>query len=117
MEITYTKHGDYYLPDLVLPENTETRSVGIYGKRHGHYLKTHRKLVYTELVTSGRLHSYLADIDEKIRERLDFLVKKMAEKEGITEQLKAENQMLWVGKMNNIRLCAEEIVFKELIYN
>lgn len=117
MELTYTKHGDYYLPDLALPEDTGTRSIGIYGQRHRHYLKTHRKVAYTQLLTSGRLHSYLADIDEQAREILNLLVKQMAEKEGVTEQLKTENQMEWVGRMNNIRACAEEIVLKELIYS
>lgn len=117
MELTYTKHGDYHLPNLALPKDTKMRSIGIYGQRHRRYLKTHRKAVYTQLLTSGRLHAYLADIDEQARERLDLLVKQMAEKEGVTEQLKAENQMEWVGKMNNIRAYAEEIVLKELIYN
>ena len=117
MELTYTKHGDYYLPDLALPEDTGTRSIGIYGQRHRRYLKTHRKTVYTQFLTSGRLHSYLADIDEQAREQLDLLMKQMAEQQGVTEQLKAENQMEWVGRMNNIRACAEEIVLKELIYS
>lgn len=117
MELTYTKHGEYYLPDLVLPEDTETRTIGIYGERHRRYLKTHRKAVYTQLLTSARLHTYLADFDEQARGRFDLLVKRLAEKEGITEQLRAENQMEWVGKMNNIRASAEEIVLEELIYN
>lgn len=113
MELTYTKHDDYYLPDLTLPEDTESRSIGIYGARYGSYLKTHKKVVYMQLLTSDRLHSYLADIDEQARERL----KQMSKRQGVTEQLKADNQMEWVGKMNNIKSCAEEIVHKELIYN
>ena len=116
MELTYTKHSDYYLPDLALPEDTEKRSIGIYGQRHRQYLKTHRKVVYTQLLTSGRLYSYLADIDEQARERLNLLVKQMAEQQGVTEQLKAENQMEWVGRMNNIRQGATEIVNTEIIY-
>jgi len=114
--ISYTLQGDYYLPDLTLPEETETRSIGIYGERHRRYLKTHRKVVYTELLTSGRLHSYLADINEQVQERFDLLVKQMAEQEGVTEKLKAENQMEWVGRMNNIRNQAMEIVNDEIIY-
>lgn len=114
--ISYTLQGDYYLPDLTLPEDTETRSIGIYGERHGRYLKTHKNVVYVQLLTSGRLPSYLADIDEQARERFDLLVKQMAEKEEVTEQLKAENQMEWVGKMNNIRARAEEITLKEIVF-
>lgn len=117
MELTYTKHGDYYIPDLALPEDTETRSIGIYGQRHKRYLKTHKIVAYTDLLTSGKLHTYLADIDERAREQVKLLMKQLAEKEGITERLKAENQMEWVGRMNNIKACAEEIVHKELIYN
>ena len=114
--ISYTLQGDYYLPDLVLPEDAETRPIGIYGERHSRFLKTHRRVVYTELLTSGRLHSYLADIDEQARERFDLLVCQMAATEGITEQLKAENQLLWVKSMNNIRNHAAEIVDSEIIY-
>jgi len=117
MELTYTKHGDYYLPDLTLPEDTETRPIGIYGERHGRYLKTHRKLVYTDLLTSGKLRSYLADINEQASDRLWTIVEQMKKQQGVTETLKAANQMAWVGAMNNIKACAEEIVLKELIYN
>ena len=117
MEITYTKHGDYFLPDFDLPEDTETRPIGMYGRRHGRFLKTHKKVVYTQLFTSDKLFTYLADIDEQARERLDLLIKQLVEKEGINEQLKAENQMEWVGRMNSIRACAEEIVLQELIYS
>jgi len=114
--ITYTKHSDYYLPDLVLPEDGETRPVGIYGERHYRYLKEYCKIQYLNLLTSGKLHSYLADINEQARERFEFLVEQMAEVESVTEELKAENQMEWVGKMNNIRNRAMEIVNKEIIY-
>jgi len=110
----YILQRDYYLPDLALPKDTETRAIGFYGERHGHYLKKHRKAVYMELLTSGKLHAYLADIDEQARERLELLVKQLAEKEGVTEKLKAENQMEWISKMNNIPNRAMKIVNNEI---
>ena len=113
--ISYTFHDDYYLPDLVLPD-ADDRPIGIYGRRHGEYLKQHRRVVYTELLTTGKMHSYLADIDEQARGRLELLVRQMAEQSGVTEALKAENQILWVQKMNNIRNRALEIVNSEIIY-
>ena len=115
--ISYTLHGDYYLPDFALPDATEKRHIGIYGKRHEHYLKNHKKSVYMELLFSGRLNAYLADIDEQVREQLDLLVRQLAENESITEKLKEENPMEWVGRMNNIKSRAEEVVLKEMIYN
>ena len=114
--IGYTLHSDYYLPDIILQEETEIRPVGIYGQRHGRYLKKYKKNVYTELLTSGRLHTYLADIDEQAQERFELLMKQMAEKEGITEKLKADNQLLWVQKMNNISAIANEIEMAELVF-
>ena len=115
--IIYTlQEGDYYLPDLTVPEEPEIQSIGIYGKQHERYLKNHRKTVYTELLTSGRLKSYLADIDKQAQERFDLLVRQIAEREGITEKMKAENQMEWIGKMNNIRNRALEIVNDGIIY-
>jgi hypothetical protein len=114
--IGYTLHGDYYLPDIVLPEDAETRPIGIYGERHRRYLREYKKAVYMELLYSGRLHSYLADINEQAKERFECLVKQLAKKERVTEKLKAENQMEWVGRMNNIRNRAEEIVMNKLIY-
>lgn len=114
--ISYTRQGDYYLPDLLLPDE-EDRPIGIYGERHKRYLQSHRKGFYTQLLTSGKLFSYLADINEQATERFDVLVKQMAEKEGLTEQLKAENQMEWVGRMNNIKARAEEMISKEIIFN
>lgn len=108
--ISYTLQGDYYLPDLTLPKDTETRSIGLYGERHRRYLQEYKKAVYMELLYSGRLHSYLADINEQANEQFDLLVKQLAEKEEVTEKLKAENQMEWVGRMNNIRSRADEIV-------
>jgi hypothetical protein len=113
--ISYTLNGDYYLPNLVLPDANH-RPIVIYGKQHRDYLKKNRRIVYSELLTSGRLHSYLADIDKQVRERLELLSKQIARQEGITETLKAENQLLWVQKMNNIRNRAMEIINREIIY-
>ena len=111
---TYIRVGDYFLPDLKLPE-TETQSIGIWGQRHKRYLKEHKRLFYSNLLTSGKLNSYLADIGRQAEEMFSRLVKQMAECEGVTEQLKAENQLEWVGKMNNIRSRAVEIIDVELI--
>lgn len=111
---TYIRVGDYFLPDLKLPE-TETQSIGIWGQRHKRYLKEHKRLFYSNLLTSGKLNSYLADIDRQAEEMFSRLVKQMAECEGVPEQLKAENQLEWVGKMNNIRSRAVEIIDVELI--
>ena len=111
---TYIRVGDYFLPDLKLPE-TETQSIGIWGQRHKRYLKEHKRLFYSNLLTSGKLNSYLADIDRQAEEMFSRLVKQMAECEGVTEQLKAENQLELVGKMNNIRSRAVEIIDVELI--
>ena len=114
--ISYTLQGDYYLPDLKLPEQPKVE-IGIWGKRHLRYIKQHHKIRYTNLLTSCKLTAYLADIDEQAEDMFFRLVKQLAEKEGITEQLKAENQMLWVARMNNIRNRATEIVNAELIYS
>lgn len=114
-EITYTRQGDYYLPDLRLPEQ-DNRPIGIWGQRRRRYLKEHHKILYYNLLTSCKLHDHLADINEEAEEMLNRLVKQMAEKEGVTEQLKADDQMLWVKRMNCIRNCAEEIVMNEIIY-
>lgn len=111
---TYVRQGDYYLPCLSLPEE-EQKPVGIWGQRHLRYLKQHRKILYTNLLTSGKLNSYLADIDEQAEEMFSRLVKQLAEKENVTEKLKAEKQMLWVQKMNNIRNRAMEVVNKNFI--
>ena len=112
---TYTQVGDYLLPDLKLPEE-EQQPIGVWGQRHWRYLKEHRRASYATLLTSGKLNSYLADIDRQAEEMFLRLVKQMAEMEGVTEQLKADNQMEWVGWMNNIRNKAREIVNSELIY-
>ena len=113
---TYVRQGDYDLPCLSLPTEKENRLIGVWGQRHLRYLKQHRKVLYTNLLTSGKLNSYLADIDEQAEEMFSRLIKQLTEKENITEKLKAENQMLWVQKMNNIRNRATEIVNTEVIY-
>lgn len=111
----YELHGDYYIPCLVLP-NIEEHLIGIWGRKHLEYIKEHRPVLYTDLVLSCKLHSYLADIDAQAHSKLALLIKQMAEKECLTEQLKAQDQMAWVGAMNSICNRAEEIVLKELIY-
>ena len=113
---TYTQVGDYLLPDLKLPEE-EQRPIGVWGQRHWRYLKEHCRASYAALLTSGKLNGYLADIDRQAEEMFLRLVKQMAEAEGVTEQLKADNQMEWVGRMNNIRRRATEVVNKDIIYN
>ena len=112
---TYTQVGDYLLPDLKLPEE-EQQPIGVWGQRHRRYLKEHRRATYATLLTSGKLNSDLADLDRQAEELFLRLVKQMAEAEGVTEQLKASNQMEWVSRMNNIRSRAMEIVNCELIY-
>ena len=114
-KITYTQQGDYLLPDLKLPEQPKV-AIGIWSKRHLRYIEEYHKIRYTYLLTNCTLTAYLADIDEEATEMFDRLIKQLAEKEGVTEQLKADNQMLWVKRMNNIRNRAEEIVNSELIY-
>ena len=112
---TYTQVGDYLLPDLKLPEE-EQQPIGVWGQRHRRYLKEHRRATYTTLLTSGKLNSYLADIDRQAAEMFLRLVKQMAEAEGVTEKLKADNQMEWVRRMNNIGSKAMEMVNNDLIY-
>ena len=114
-KITYKQQGDYLLPDLKLPEHPKVE-IGIWGKRHLHYIKNYHPIRYANLLTSCKLTSYLADIDEEANEMFDRLVKQLAKQEGVTEKLKADNQMLWVRQMNNIRNRAQEIVNTELIY-
>lgn len=114
--IGYTLQGDYYLPDLTLPEQ-EDKPIGLWGQRHARHLKQNHKVLYMNLLTSGKLNSYLADIDEQAENMFSRLVKQMAEREGVTEQLKADDQMEWVARMNNIRSRATEIVNNEIIYN
>lgn len=112
---TYTQAGDYFLPDLKLPEE-EQKPIGVWGQRHRRYLKEYKQAVYTTLLTTGKLNSYLADIDQQAEGMFLRLVEQMAENEGVTEKLKAENQMKWVGLMNNIADRAREIVNTEIIF-
>ena len=112
---TYTQVGDYLLPDLKLPEE-EQQPIGVWGQRHRRDLKEHRRATYATLLTGGKLNSYLADIDRQAEEMFSRLAKQLAKAEGVTEQLKADNQMEWVRRMNNIRSRAMEIVNSELIY-
>lgn len=111
----YEKQGDYLIPCLTLPTEKET-GIGVWGQRHLRYLKEYRRVTYTNLLTSGKLNTYLADIDMQARERFERLTEQMKRAQGITEQLKEENALEWVGLMNNIRACAREIVERELIY-
>lgn len=110
----YELHGDYYLPCLVIPE--EVHTIGIWGRKHQQYLREHRPIIYSDLILRGKLYGYLADIDTQARNKLDLLVTHLAETGGISEHLKAPDQMAWVRAMNNIRNRAEEIVNKELIF-
>ena len=111
----YELQGDYYIPCLTLDEEN-TQPIGMWGRKHLRYIKEHRPVLHTTLLLSGKLNSYLAEIDNRATEMFDRLVKQLAEKEGITEQLKAQDQMAWVGAMNNIRNRVEEIVNTEIIY-
>ena len=111
---TYHQDGDYFLPDLLPPESI---SVGIWGQRRKHYLKTHREPIYTALLLSGKLDGHLSEIDAQAEAMFFQLVKQLAEQEDITEQLKAEDQMEWVRQMNNIRSRVEKVVYNDLIYD
>ena len=113
---TYTRVGDYYLPDLKLPEEEKQANIGVWGMRHKRFLKENHRVLYANLMTSGKLVAYLDDIEQQATAMFLRLVKELAEEEGVTEKLKAENQMLWVQKINNIRNRATEIVNAELIY-
>ncbi len=111
----YELHGDYYMPCLVIPEE-EVHTIGIWGRKHQQYLREHRPIIYSNLILSGKLYSYIADIDTQARNKLDLLVIQLAEKEGINDQLKEQNQLAWVRAMNNSHNRAEEIILKELIF-
>lgn len=113
--ISYTLHGDYYLPNFILPPEKE-QEIGVWGQRHLRYIKQHKRILYTDLLTSGKLNSYLADVDRQAKDLFFRVVKEMAESEGITEQLKEENQMFWIGRMNAIREAAMEIINNDLIF-
>lgn len=113
--ISYTLQGDYYLPNLTLPAEGN-KPIGIWGQRHMRYIRQHRKVLYTNLLTSGKLNGYLADIDEQAKEMFSQLLKQMSKRNGVTEKLKAEQPMEWVGKMNALREAAAEIVNAEVIF-
>ncbi|NBJ95573.1 TnpV protein [Parablautia muri] len=110
----YTLVGDYYIPDLKLPE--ENRTIGRYGRLHREYLKQEHPARYSSLILTGKLWTYLADLNEQAEERLDLIMEQMKAAEGVTEELKARNQLEWVGRMNNIRNRAEKIIKSEMIY-
>ena len=112
--IDYILVGDYYIPDLKLPE--ESRPIGLYGRLHREYLKQEHPARYSSLILTGKLWTYLADLNEQAEERLDLIMEQMEAAEGVTEELKAQNQLEWVGRMNNIRNRAEEIINSEFIY-
>ena len=114
---TYVRQGDYFIPCLTLPAEKENKPIGVWGQRHKRYLQEHKRATHTTLLTNGNLNGYLADIDEQAEETFSRLVKQMAEREGVTEQLKIADQMAWVKVMNNIRNRAEEIVYSNLIYS
>ena len=111
----YELHGDYYLPCFTLPE-VETKEIGIWGMRHLDYMKQHRKATYNRLQIEGKLNAYLYDINTQAEEMFNTLIEQFKKAEGITEQLKAQDQMQWVARMNNIRHRANEIIYNELIY-
>lgn len=112
----YVRQGDYLIPCLTLPPEKE-QPIGLFGQRHLRYLREYHRITYANLLTSGRLNAYLADIDRQAQERFETLTKQMKQAQGITEQLKAENALEWTGRMNNIRACSMEIVNEEIIYN
>ena len=112
---TYHEENGYLIPDLRLPAEEE-QPIGTWGQRHLDYLKQYRKVTYTNLLTSGRLNTYLADIDRQAQERFERLIEGMKQAQGITERLKEENALEWVGRMNNVRMCAKEIVNEKIIY-
>ena len=111
----YELQGNYYIPCLILPTEKE-QPIGLWGQRHKRYLQEHKRVLYITLLTSGKLNSYLSDIDKQAQERFERLIEDMKRAQGITEQLKSENQLLWVQRLNNIRACAMEIVNEEIIY-
>ena len=112
----YERQGDYLIPCIALPTEEE-QPIGIWGQRHLDYLKQYRKVTYTNLLTSGRLNAYLADVDRQAQECSERLIEGMKQAQGITEQLKEENALKWTGRINNIRACAREIICREIIYS
>ena len=115
MDINYIRTGDYFIPDLTLPE--EPRPMGKWGRMHRDYLRERKPIQYNCLLLSGELWSYLADLNEQTQDRLERMIDQMKVTEGVTEELKAADPMAWIGSMNNIRARAEELIREELIYN
>lgn len=115
MELTYTKVGDYYIPDLIVAE--EKRTIGKYGRLRKTYLQEQRSMIYSDMVLSDKLWHHLADVEEQAQQRLDVIIKQMKEAEGVTEELKEKEQMEWVRRMNSICNRAEEMIIEEIIYN
>ena len=115
MEISYSQCGDYLIPDLILPE-AEQKTIGKYGRMRKHYLKDHRPVLYYSLLLSGKLNQHLAEIDQACADRSELITQQMKVQEGVTEALKAVDQMEWVRRMNSIQNRAEEIVLNELVY-
>ena len=113
-ELNYTRCGDYYIPDIRLPE--ENRPIGRWGRMHREYLKEHRQIRFNDLVLSGQLWTYLTDLNEQVQSRLELIIEQMKAAEGVTEHMKQHDQIAWVGAMNSIRNRAEEIVLREMIY-
>ena len=113
-ELDYIRCGDYYIPDIRLPE--ETRPIGRWGRMHRDYIKEHNPIRFNDLCLSGELWSYLADLNEQTQSRLELIIEQMKAAEGVTEDMKAINQMAWVSAMNSIRNRAEEIILREMIY-
>ena len=115
MELTYAKVGDYYIPNLIVSE--EKRPIGKYGRLRKKYLQEHRSMIYSDMVLTDKLWKHLADIEEQAQQRLEVLIQQMKEVEGVTEELKAEEQLEWVRRMNSICSRAEEIVLNEIVYS
>jgi len=115
-QIQYTKQDDYLLSNLLPPQDRDNRSIGKYGRMRCRYLKEHCRILYTNLLTSGKLYERLAETEAIAQNRMELLTLQMVKAQGVTEQLKASNQMEWVGRMNNIHHAAEEVILKELIY-
>ena len=113
---TYRQVGDYLLPNITVPAEEEIEPIGLWGKRHARHLKEHYKVLYMNLLTSGKLYRCLVDVDRQAGDMFLRLVKEYADRQGVTEQLKAENPHEWIGRMNNIQACVREVVGKELIY-
>lgn len=114
--ISYTLHGDYYLPDLALPEPKDNRPIGKWGRMHEDYLKKNKRHIFDSMLISGKLHSYLANIDEQACDMFNTIIEQMKEAEDVTEQLKEDNQLEWVHRIDNIQAQVREIICEELIY-